>query len=277
MPAVDETLDQVKSVEKYKYGFVTDIEAETAPKGLSEEIIHFISRKKNEPKWLLEWRLKAFERWLDMKEPDWAMIGYPPIDYQDAYYYSAPKTSEDGPESLEDVDPELLATYEKLGIPLHEQEVLAGVKNVAVDAVFDSVSVATTFKETLAEHGVIFCPISEAVQSHPELVQKYIGSVVPVSDNYFAALNSAVFTDGSFVFIPKGVRCPMELSTYFRINESNTGQYERTLIIAEDDSYVSYLEGCTAPMRDENQLHAAVVELVALENAEIKYLSLIHI
>ena len=271
MPAVDETLDQVKSVEKYKYGFVTDIEAETAPKGLSEEIIHFISRKKNEPKWLLEWRLKAFERWLDMKEPDWAMIGYPPIDYQDAYYYSAPKTSEDGPDSLEDVDPELLATYEKLGIPLHEQEVLAGVKNVAVDAVFDSVSVATTFKETLAEHGVIFCPISEAVQSHPELVQKYIGSVVPVSDNYFAALNSAVFTDGSFVFIPKGVRCPMELSTYFRINAANTGQFERTLIIAEDDSYVSYLEGCTAPMRDENQLHAAVVELVALENAEIKY------
>jgi len=271
MAAIIETVEQVKSVEKYKYGFVTDIDADFAPKGLSEDIVRFISAKKEEPEWLLEWRIKAYRHWLTMDEPDWAKVGYPPIDYQEAYYYSAPKSADDGPESLEDVDPELLATYEKLGIPLHEQEVLAGVKNVAVDAVFDSVSVATTFKETLAEHGVIFCPISEAVQNHPELVKKYMGSVVPAADNYFAALNSAVFTDGSFVFIPKGVRCPMELSTYFRINAANTGQFERTLIIAEEDSYVSYLEGCTAPMRDENQLHAAVVELVAQDHAEIKY------
>ncbi|MDC0190165.1 Fe-S cluster assembly protein SufB [Rhodospirillales bacterium] len=271
MPAINETVDQVKSVEKYKYGFVTDIDSEFAPKGLSEDIVRFISAKKEEPAWLLEWRIKAYRHWLTMDEPDWAKIGYPPIDYNDAYYYSAPKSGDEGPESLDEVDPELLATYEKLGIPLHEQEVLAGVKNVAVDAVFDSVSVATTFKETLAEHGVIFCPISEAVKNHPELVQKYMGSVVPTADNYFAALNSAVFTDGSFVFIPKGVRCPMELSTYFRINAANTGQFERTLIIAEEGSYVSYLEGCTAPMRDENQLHAAVVELVTKDDAEIKY------
>ena len=271
MPAINETVDQVKTVEKYKYGFVTDIDSEFAPKGLSEDIVRFISAKKEEPAWLLEWRIKAYRHWLTMDEPDWAKIGYPPIDYNDAYYYSAPKSGDEGPESLDEVDPELLATYEKLGIPLHEQEVLAGVKNVAVDAVFDSVSVATTFKETLAEHGVIFCPISEAVKNHPELVQKYMGSVVPTADNYFAALNSAVFTDGSFVFIPKGVRCPMELSTYFRINAANTGQFERTLIIAEEGSYVSYLEGCTAPMRDENQLHAAVVELVAKDDAEIKY------
>ena len=271
MPAINETVDQVKSVEKYKYGFVTDIDSEFAPKGLSEDIVRFISAKKEEPAWLLEWRIKAYRHWLTMVEPDWAKIGYPPIDYNDAYYYSAPKSGDEGPESLDEVDPELLATYEKLGIPIHEQEVLAGVKNVAVDAVFDSVSVATTFKETLAEHGVIFGPMSEAVKNHPELVQKYMGSVVPTADNYFAALNSAVFTDGSFVFIPKGVRCPMELSTYFRINAANTGQFERTLIIAEEGSYVSYLEGCTAPMRDENQLHAAVVELVAKDDAEIKY------
>ena len=271
MPALTETVEQVQSVEKYKYGFVTDIETDSAPKGLNEDIVRFISAKKNEPKWLLEWRLKAFAHWLTLEEPDWAKVGYPPIDYQDAYYYSAPKTNEDAPETLDDVDPELLSTYEKLGIPLHEQEILAGVKNVAVDAVFDSVSVATTFKETLKEAGVIFCPISEAVLDYPELVKQYMGSVVPVADNYFAALNSAVFTDGSFVFIPKGVRCPMELSTYFRINAANTGQFERTLIIAEDNSYVSYLEGCTAPMRDENQLHAAVVELVAMDDAEIKY------
>ena len=271
MPALTETVEQVQSVEKYKYGFVTDIETDSAPKGLNEDIVRFISAKKNEPKWLLEWRLKAFAHWLTLEEPDWAKVGYPPIDYQDAYYYSAPKTNEDAPETLDDVDPELLSTYEKLGIPLHEQEILAGVKNVAVDAVFDSVSVATTFKENLKEAGVIFCPISEAVRDYPELVQQYMGSVVPVADNYFAALNSAVFTDGSFVFIPKGVRCPMELSTYFRINAANTGQFERTLIIAEDNSYVSYLEGCTAPMRDENQLHAAVVELVAMDDAEIKY------
>ena len=271
MPAINETVDQVKSVEKYKYGFVTDIDSEFAPKGLSEDIVRFISAKKEEPAWLLEWRIKAYRHWLTMDEPDWAKVGYPPIDYNDAYYYSAPKSGDEGPESLDEVDPELLATYEKLGIPIHEQEVLAGVKNVAVDAVFDSVSVATTFKETLAEHGVIFGPMSEAVKNHPELVQKYMGSVVPTADNYFAALNSAVFTDGSFVFIPKGVRCPMELSTYFRINAANTGQFERTLIIAEEGSYVSYLEGCTAPMRDENQLHAAVVELVAKDDAEIKY------
>jgi len=252
----------------YKYGFVTDIEMETAPKGLSEDIVRLISAKKGEPDWLLEWRLRAYRRWLDMPEPRWAKLHFPPIDYQDAYYYAAPKSGKAKPKSLDEVDPELLRTYEKLGIPLKEQEVLAGV---AVDAVFDSVSVATTFKGKLAEMGVIFCPISEAVRDHPDLVRKYLGSVVPYSDNFYATLNSAVFTDGSFVYIPKGVRCPMELSTYFRINTANTGQFERTLIIADEGSYVSYLEGCTAPMRDENQLHAAVVELVVLDDAEIKY------
>ena len=263
-----ETVEQVRSLgDRYKYGFVTDIESEQAPKGLNEDIVRFISAVKDEPEWLLEWRLEAFRHWLTMTEPNWAKLGIPMIDYQDAYYYSAPKQKE-GPKSLDEVDPELLATYEKLGIPLREQEMLAGV---AVDAVFDSVSVATTFKAKLEEHGVIFCPISEAVQKYPDLVRKYLGSVVPYTDNFFATLNSAVFTDGSFVFVPKGVRCPMELSTYFRINAANTGQFERTLIIAEDSSYVSYLEGCTAPMRDEHQLHAAVVELVALDDAEIKY------
>ncbi|MEC7973651.1 MAG: Fe-S cluster assembly protein SufB [Pseudomonadota bacterium] len=264
------TAEQVKELEvdKYKYGFVTDIEMETAPKGLNEDIIRFISSKKEEPHWLLEWRLKAYRHWLTMEEPDWAKVGYDPIDYQDLYYYAAPKTI-DRPKSLDEVDPELLKTYEKLGIPLKEQELLSGV--VAVDAVFDSVSVATTYKAKLTEMGVIFCSISEAVREYPELVKKYIGSVVPYSDNYFATLNSAVFTDGSFVYIPKGLRCPMELSTYFRINAENTGQFERTLIIADEGSYVSYLEGCTAPQRDENQLHAAVVELVTLDNAEIKY------
>ncbi len=263
-----ETVEQVRSLgDRYKYGFVTDIESEQAPKGLNEDIVRFISAIKDEPEWLLEWRLEAFRHWQTMTEPNWAKLGIPMIDYQDAYYYSAPKQKE-GPKSLDEVDPELLATYDKLGIPLREQEMLAGV---AVDAVFDSVSVATTFKAKLEEHGVIFCPISEAVQNHPDLVRKYLGSVVPYTDNFFATLNSAVFTDGSFVFVPKGVRCPMELSTYFRINAANTGQFERTLIIAEDSSYVSYLEGCTAPMRDEHQLHAAVVELVALDDAEIKY------
>jgi Fe-S cluster assembly protein SufB len=252
---------------KYKYGFVTEIEEDRAPKGLNEEVIRFISAKKGEPDWLLEWRLKAYRHWLTMEDPDWAKVSHPPIDFQDAWYYSAPKQKE-GPKSLDEVDPELLKTYEKLGIPLHEQEMLAGV---AVDAVFDSVSVATTFKKKLGEAGVIFCPISEAVQKHPELVRQYLGSVVPAGDNFYAALNSAVFTDGSFVFVPKGVRCPMELSTYFRINAANTGQFERTLIVAEAGSYVSYLEGCTAPQRDENQLHAAVVELVAMDEAEIKY------
>ena len=269
-----ETVEQVQSLagEKYKYGFSSDIDSEKAPKGLSEDIIRFISAKKEEPEWLLEWRLDAFERWLTMSEPVWAMVDYPQIDYQDLYYYSAPKSMDDRPETLDDVDPELLRTYEKLGIPLSEQEVLAGVKNrVAVDAVFDSVSVATTFREELASAGVIFCSFSEAVKEHPELVKKYLGTVVPKSDNYFTALNSAVFSDGSFVYIPPNTRCPMELSTYFRINEPNTGQFERTLLIADKGSYVSYLEGCTAPMRDENQLHAAVVELVALEDAEIKY------
>ncbi len=269
-----ETVEQVKSLagENYKYGFTTDIETEKAPKGLNEDIIRFISAKKEEPEWLLEWRLDAFERWQTMQEPEWAHVDYPQIDYQDLYYYAAPKSMEDRPETLDDVDPELLKTYEKLGIPLQEQELLAGVKNrVAVDAVFDSVSVGTTFREELAKAGVIFCSFSEAVKEHPDLVKKYLGSVVPKSDNYFAALNSAVFSDGSFVYIPPGVRCPMELSTYFRINEANTGQFERTLLIADKGSYVSYLEGCTAPMRDENQLHAAVVELVALEDAEIKY------
>ena len=265
------TVETISTVEEatgsYKYGFVTDIETEKAPKGLNEDIIKFISAKKNEPEWMLEWRLKAYRYWLKMDGPDWAKLDIPPIDYQDIHYYAAPKSAE-APKSLDEVDPELLATYEKLGIPLNEQKMLAGV---AVDAVFDSVSVATTFREELAKAGVIFCPISEAIRDYPELVKKYMGSVVPVSDNYFAALNSAVFTDGSFVYIPKGVKCPMELSTYFRINEKNTGQFERTLIIAEDSSYVSYLEGCTAPQRDENQLHAAVVELVALDDAEIKY------
>ena len=269
-----ETVEKVQSLagEKYKYGFSTDIDSEKAPKGLNEDIIRFISAKKEEPEWLLEWRLDAFERWLTMSEPEWAVVDYPQIDYQDLYYYSAPKSLDDRPETLDEVDPELLRTYEKLGIPLSEQEVLAGVKNrVAVDAVFDSVSVATTFREELATAGVIFCSFSEAVKEHPELVKKYLGTVVPKSDNYFTTLNSAVFSDGSFVYIPPNTRCPMELSTYFRINEPNTGQFERTLLIADKGSYVSYLEGCTAPMRDENQLHAAVVELVALEDAEIKY------
>ncbi len=252
----------------YRYGFVTDIEAETAPKGLSEDTIRFISAKKNEPDWLLAWRLKAYRYWLEMPEPEWARVDFPKIDYQDAYYYSAPKSAGSGPKSLDEIDPELLRTYEKLGIPLKEQEMLAGI---AVDAVFDSVSVATTFRKKLEEVGVIFCPISEALVSHPELVRQYLGSVVPYTDNKHATLNSAVFTDGSFVYIPKGVRCPMELSTYFRINARNTGQFERTLIIAEAGSYVSYLEGCTAPQRDENQLHAAVVELIAMDDAEIKY------
>ena len=264
-----ETIDTVRSAtEAYKYGFVTDIESDTAPKGLSEDIVRLISGKKDEPKWLLDWRLKAYRHWLTMPEPQWAKVAFPPIDYQDAYYYSAPKSMANRPESLEDVDPELLRTYEKLGIPLKEQEMLAGV---AVDAVFDSVSVATTFKRKLGEVGVIFCPMSEAVERCPDLVQKYLGSVVPYTDNKHATLNSAVFTDGSFVYVPEGVRCPMELSTYFRINAQNTGQFERTLIIADKGSYVSYLEGCTAPMRDENQLHAAVVELVAMDDAEIKY------
>ncbi|WP_193179815.1 Fe-S cluster assembly protein SufB [Nisaea sediminum] len=270
MAATVETIEQVEQLgtEKYKYGFVTDIESEMAPKGLGEEVIRFISAKKEEPEWMLEWRLKAYEHFKTMEEPDWAKVEYTPIDLSDIYYYSAPKMKE-RPKSLDEVDPELLRTYEKLGIPLKEQEVLAGV--VAVDAVFDSVSVATTYRKKLAEYGVIFCSISEAIQEHPELVKKYLGSVVPYSDNYFATLNCAVFTDGSFVYIPKGVRCPMELSTYFRINAENTGQFERTLIVAEEGSYVSYLEGCTAPQRDENQLHAAVVELVAMKDAEIKY------
>ena len=274
MAAVRETVETVRSidVDAYKYGFITDIESDKAPKGLSEDIVRLISKKKKEPDWLTEWRLDAYRRWLTMREPTWARVDHPPIDYQELYYYSAPKSTE-GPRSLAEVDPELLRTYEKLGIPLREQEVLAGVQNarVAVDAIFDSVSVITTFKEELAKAGVIFCPISEAVHNHPELVRKYLGSVVPVTDNFYATLNSAVFSDGSFVYIPPGVRCPMELSTYFRINERNTGQFERTLIIADKGSYVSYLEGCTAPMRDENQLHAAVVELIALDDAEIKY------
>ena len=255
----------------YEAGFVTDVESETLPPGLNEDVIRFISNKKGEPEWLLEWRLKAFKVWLEMEEPEWAHVHYPKIDFQEISYFSAPKSMEDKPQSLDEVDPELLKTYEKLGIPLHEQAVLAGVANVAVDIVFDSVSVATTFREKLSESGVIFMPISEAVHKHPELIQKYMGSVVPQKDNYYAALNCAVFSDGSFVYIPKGVRCPMELSTYFRINEEKTGQFERTLIIADEGSHVSYLEGCTAPMRDENQLHAAVVELVVLDDAEIKY------
>jgi Fe-S cluster assembly protein SufB len=253
---------------EYKYGFVTDIESDIAPTGLDEEIVRFISAKKHEPDWMTEWRLQALERWRTMEEPGWARVSYPPIDFQAISYYAAPKSDDDRPKSLAEVDPELLRTYEKLGIPIKEQEVLAGV---AVDYVFDSVSVATTFKKKLGELGVIFCSISEALQDHPELVRKYLGSVVPQGDNFFAALNSAVFSDGSFVYVPKGVRCPMELSTYFRINAAGTGQFERTLIIADAGSYVSYLEGCTAPQRDENQLHAAVVELIALDDAQIKY------
>ncbi|MFZ2587947.1 MAG: Fe-S cluster assembly protein SufB [Alphaproteobacteria bacterium] len=268
------TLEEYGST--YKYGFTTEIASERAPEGLNEDTVRYISAKKNEPQWLLDWRLKAFARWKTMTMPEWEKCKVPPIDYQAISYYSAP-VKKPGPKSLDEVDPILLETYEKLGIPLHEREILAGVegaaerRKVAVDAVFDSVSVATTFKEELAKAGVIFCPISEAVQKYPELVQQYLGGVVPAGDNYFAALNSAVFSDGSFVFVPKGVRCPMELSTYFRINERNTGQFERTLIVAEAGAYVSYLEGCTAPMRDENQLHAAVVELVAMDGAEIKY------
>lgn len=275
MPAVQDTIDRVRKidVDQYKYGFQTEIAVDKAPKGLSEDIIRFISAKKDEPSWMLEWRLEAYRRWLTLEEPTWARVHYPKIDFQDIYYYAAPKSTP-GPSSLSDVDPELLKVYEKLGIPLREQEILAGVQKtdasdleepsdnvyksgrVAVDAVFDSVSVVTTFKKELAQAGVIFCSISEAIREHPELVQKYLGSVVPTSDNFYATLNSAVFTDGSFVFVPKGVRCPMELSTYFRMNEKNTGQFERTLIIAEEGAYVSYLEGCTAPQRDENQLHA---------------------
>jgi Fe-S cluster assembly protein SufB len=295
MPAVQETVDQVRGldVDQYKYGFETLIESDKAPKGLSEDTVRFISAKKGEPEWMLAWRLDAYKRWLTMREPKWAKVEYGPIDYQDLYYYSAPK-KKDGPKSLDEIDPEILRTYEKLGIPLREREALLGIQKpasedgqetenegegtgegsygrVAVDAVFDSVSVATTFKAELAKVGVLFMPISEAVHEHPELVKKYLGSVVPISDNFFATLNSAVFSDGSFVYVPPGVRCPMELSTYFRINEKNTGQFERTLIIADKGAYVSYLEGCTAPKRDENQLHAAVVELVALEDAEIKY------
>ncbi|MCB0326251.1 MAG: Fe-S cluster assembly protein SufB [Bdellovibrionales bacterium] len=260
---IEETLSQ-----SYKYGFVTDIETETIPAGLNEDVVRMISAKKQEPEFMLQWRLKAFEYWKKMKEPAWQNVTYPEIDYQSLHYYAAPKSDKDRPKSLDEVDPELLATYEKLGIPLHERAALAGV---AVDAVFDSVSVATTYKEKLSELGIVFCSFSEAVREHPELVKKYLGSVVPVTDNFFATLNSAVFSDGSFVYIPKGVRCPMELSTYFRINAINTGQFERTLIIADEGSYVSYLEGCTAPQRDENQLHAAVVELVAMKDAQIKY------
>ncbi|HEX2817343.1 MAG TPA: Fe-S cluster assembly protein SufB [Phenylobacterium sp.] len=273
MAAVKQTVEHVESLEKYKHGFVTDIEQDFAPKGLNADIVRFISAKKNEPEWMLTWRLDAFERWLAMDEPDWAKVSFPKIDYQDSYYYAAPKEKV-GLASLDEVDPDILETYKKLGIPLREQEVLAGVVGApryAVDAVFDSVSVVTTFKKELAQVGVIFCSMSEAIREHPELVQKYLGSVVPVSDNYFACLNAAVFSDGSFVYVPPGVRCPMELSTYFRINAENSGQFERTLIIADAGAYVSYLEGCTAPMRDENQLHAAVVELITLDDAEIKY------
>ncbi|MGH7009523.1 MAG: Fe-S cluster assembly protein SufB [Caulobacteraceae bacterium] len=273
MAALPQTLEEVRELERYKHGFVTDIAQEFAPRGLSEETIRFISAAKGEPEWMLDWRLDAFRRWRELETPAWARVRFAPINYQDAFYYAAPKAKA-GPKSLAEVDPELLATYDKLGIPLREQEVLAGVEGApryAVDAVFDSVSVLTTFKRELAEAGVIFCPMSEAIRDHGELVRAYLGSVVPVSDNFFACLNSAVFSDGSFVFVPKGVRCPMELSTYFRINAEKSGQFERTLIIAEEGAYVSYLEGCTAPMRDENQLHAAVVELVALADAEIKY------
>ena len=294
MPAVQETIEQVRKidVDQYKYGFETVIDTDKAPKGLDEDTIRFISAKKDEPDWMLEWRLEAFRRWLTLEEPTWARVDYPKIDFQDIHYYAAPKSTA-GPTSLADVDPELLRVYEKLGIPLREQEILAGVqkpvpetydddgvandnaaaapRRVAVDAVFDSVSVVTTFKAELKKAGVLFMSISEAIREHPDIVRKYLGTVVPTTDNYYATLNSAVFTDGSFVFVPKGVRCPMELSTYFRINEKNTGQFDRTLIICEEGAYVSYLEGCTAPQRDENQLHAAVVELVALDDAEIKY------
>ncbi len=273
MAAVKETVQSVAELERYKHGFVTEIEQEMAPKGLSADTVRYISAQKNEPDWMLQWRLEAFERWQALDQPQWARVDFPEIDYQDAYYYAAPKTKE-GPKSLDEVDPELLATYAKLGIPLKEQAVLAGVEGApryAVDAVFDSVSVVTTFKKELAEAGVIFCSMSEAIREHGDLVRQYLGSVVPVSDNFFACLNSAVFSDGSFVYVPPGVRCPMELSTYFRINAAESGQFERTLIIADKGAYVSYLEGCTAPMRDENQLHAAVVELVALDDAEIKY------
>ena len=266
----DSTSDTVEQFtqQEYKYGFVTDIEADAMPPGLNEDVIRVISAKKKEPEFMLEWRLTAYRHWLKMREPRWAKVEFEPVDYQSIVYYSAPKTDKDGPKSLDEVDPELLRTYEKLGIPLREQEMLAGV---AVDAVFDSVSVATTYREKLGELGIIFCSFSEALQEHPELIKKWLGTVVPYSDNFYASLNAAVFSDGSFVYVPKGVRCPMELSTYFRINAANTGQFERTLIIADEGSYVSYLEGCTAPMRDENQLHAAVVELIALDDAEIKY------
>ncbi|NJL08977.1 MAG: Fe-S cluster assembly protein SufB [Methylacidiphilales bacterium] len=279
MPAVQETVESVRAidVDQYKWGFSTDVEMDKAPKGLSEDVVRFISAKKSEPEWMTEWRLGAYRRWLTMTEPTWAKVEYPRIDFQDLYYYAAPRKNP-APKSLAEVDPEILRTYEKLGIPLREQELLAGVEGaaypssrVAVDAVFDSVSVATTFKDELKKAGVIFCPISEAIREHPDLVRQYLGTVVPVTDNYYATLNSAVFSDGSFVYVPPGVRCPMELSTYFRINEQNTGQFERTLIIADKGAYVSYLEGCTAPRRDENQLHAAVVELIALDDAEIKY------
>jgi Fe-S cluster assembly protein SufB len=273
MAAVKKTIDQVEQLETYEHGFVTDIAQDFAPRGLSEDIVRFISAKKQEPEWMLQWRLEAYARWLQMEEPDWAKVEYAKVDYQNLYYYAAP-SQKVGPMSLDEVDPELLKTYAKLGIPLREQEVLAGVQGApryAVDAVFDSVSVVTTFKKELAQVGVIFCSFSEAVREHPELVKRYLGSVVPTTDNYFACLNCAVFSDGSFVYIPPGVRCPMELSTYFRINAQETGQFERTLIIADKGAYVSYLEGCTAPQRDENQLHAAVVELVALDDAEIKY------
>ena len=259
---------EVLATQDYKYGFVSDVESDSMPPGLNEDVVRHISAKKEEPRFLLDWRLKAYRQWLKMEEPDWHNVHYSPIDYQSISYYSAPKSEKDGPKSLDEVDPELLATYEKLGIPLSERAALAGI---AVDAVFDSVSVATTFKDKLSEMGVIFCSFSEAVREHPELIEKYLGTVVPYTDNFFATLNSAVFSDGSFCYIPKGVRCPMELSTYFRINAANTGQFERTLIVADEGSHVSYLEGCTAPMRDENQLHAAVVELVALDNAQIKY------
>ena len=267
MTDTTQTLERLATSD-YKYGFVTDIEQDTVPPGLTEDVVRLISAKKQEPDWLLEWRLQAFRHWLTMKQPEWARVHYPPIDYQAISYYAAPKQKGDGPKSLDEIDPELRRTYEKLGIPLAEQAILAGV---AVDAVFDSVSVATSYKGKLAEKGIIFCSFSEAVREHPDLVRKYLGTVVPYRDNYYATLNSAVFSDGSFVYIPPGVRCPMELSTYFRINASNTGQFERTLIIADNDAYVSYLEGCTAPQRDENQLHAAVVELIALDNATIKY------
>ncbi len=269
MPEQDEILNSHLDSD-YKYGFTTDIDSDKAPIGLNEDTIRFISAKKNEPTWLLDWRLKAFEQWKKMTEPHWAHVNYPPIDYQDAYYYAAPKPKKELA-SLDEVDPEILKTFDKLGISLEEQKRLTGVASVAMDVVMDSVSVKTTFSEELAKHGIIFCSISEAIQKHPDLVKRYIGTVVPPTDNYFAALNSAVFTDGSFCYIPKGVRCPMELSTYFRINEAKTGQFERTLLIADEESYVSYLEGCTAPIRDENQLHAAVVELIAMKDAEIKY------